>query len=290
MDADSVCNDFHLRMTVATTEHERFDQLLSVLVPTPDTVVNPANLEAIDDQRNILVEAIGAVCEAYGQLDDCDEELDPDEAKVMDDAFATVKKWNEQVEQVMVQIRQVIWDNEHGHIRRLISGTHSRTGKRASLRKTEDECEVFITGGTPAVAPEPEPVEDSAVETDEEDVETEEEDVEVVQPEEEPAVAPEPVEEAPAPAPQPKDPPRARIISEDDLRKAEEAARLEGYQQGALDAVARLTKIASDDATADKVAAESKPIGRKPKQVKEAKEKPAKPRRTLRRKKTEGTQ
>ena len=257
--------------------------------------MSPENLTAITDQRNILVEAIGAVCEAYGQLDDCADELDPDEAKVMDDAVATVRKWNEDIDQAMVQIRQVVWDHEHGHIRRLITGTHLRSGKRTFLKKAEDESEATVADGAPVIAA----VEDESEDEEEsegeasEDVEEEPEE-EVVEDElaEEPAPEsePEPVEEKPAPAPEPKDPPRARIITEDDLRKAQEEARRAGYEQGALDAVAKLAKIADDDATADKVAAESKPLGRKAK-VKPAKEdKPAKPRRTLRRKKTEGTQ
>ncbi len=154
MDADSICNDFHLRMTVATTEHERFEQLLSVLVPTPDTVVSAKNLEAINDARNVVFEAFAAVCEASDELEDCADELDPDESKVIDDAYATVKRWSEEIDQVMVQIRQVVWDSQHGHIQRLISGTHSRSGKR-TFRNPVEEPEAVAVAAVADGAEEP---------------------------------------------------------------------------------------------------------------------------------------
>ena len=154
MDADSICNDFHLRMTVATTEHERFEQLLSVLVPTPDTVVSAKNLEAINDARNVVFEAFAAVCEAFDELDDCADELDLDESKVIDDAYATVKRWSEEIDQVMVHIRQVVWDSQNGHIKRLITGTHNRSGKR-TFRNPVEEPEAVAVAAVADGAEEP---------------------------------------------------------------------------------------------------------------------------------------
>ncbi len=291
MDSDAVCNDFHLRMTVATTEHERFSQLLSVLVPTPETVVTPQNLTAINDAKNILTEAIGAVCEAYGQLDDCDD-LDPDEARVMDDAFATVQRWNEEVGMVMVQIQQVVWDSQHGHIRRLISGTRNRSGGRAHVKPKDEEpdteCEVFDSDdfteepteeSAEAVEEEPEEIvltseEDEPIEEPEEMVPTPDEEEEPVEPETIPE-EPEPVEPAEATIPP--------VIPREEYERIREEALKEGYSLGVADTVAKLAETAKADETADAVAAESKPLGRKTRSAKKT-EKPAKGHRILRKK------
>lgn len=291
MDSDAVCNDFHLRMTVATTEHERFSQLLSVLVPTPETVVTPQNLTAINDAKNILTEVIGAVCEAYGQLDDCDD-IDPDEARVMDDAFATVQRWNEEVGMVMVQIQQVVWDSQHGHIRRLISGTRNRSGGRTSVKPKDEEpdteCEVFDSDDFTE-----EPTEESVEsEGPEEIVLTSEEDEPVEEPEEnvptsdeeEPAEVPEP--EPAVEEPEPVEPEDAAIppaIPREEYERIRGEALKEGYSLGVADTVAKLAETAKADETADAVAAESKPLGRKTRSAKKT-EKPAKGRRILRKK------
>lgn len=297
MDSDEVCNEFHLRMTVVTTEHERFEQLLSVLVPTPDTVVSPSNLEAINDARNIVVEAIGAVCDAYGRLDDCDD-IDPDEARVMDDALATVQRWHEEIDQVMVQIRQVVWDSQHGHIRRLISGTHRRSGKRKVVEEADTGCVEHAeeTVGKPteeSVEVEEEPEEDVPESEDEEPEDivltSEEEEAvgESVGSEEEPT--PEPVPEPATEEPASEEVPQT--IPEEVYEKIRKEALNEGYAKGMQAALAQIAEVRKADETADEIAAESKPLGRRPRTSKpkteksETGEKPPKKGRGILRKK-----
>ncbi len=343
MDADSICNDFHLRMTVATTEHERFEALLSVLVPTPDTIVSPENLNAINDSRNVLFEAFAAVCQAYDELDEYADELDPDESKVIDDALNTVKGWHEEIDQAMVQIRQVVWDSQHGHIKRLITGTHSRSGKRSFRNPVEEpEAVAVVADDTeepveeetdieyeapgsedeedfvddPTEEPvESEDVDEADVEGDAEDTEEateeseEEESVEeesadtdeeepieavIVTEEAEEPVQTEETEEAPvaddteepAPVAQESEKAPTATISPEELQRiyqeVYEKVKQEGYNLGAADALAKLTDMKGADETADAIAAESKPLARKPKTTKpkaEAKpaKKPAKP-------------
>ena len=324
MDADSICNDFHLRMTVATTEHERFEQLLSVLVPTPDTVVSAKNLEAINDACNVVFEAFAAVIEAYEELDDCADELDLDESKVMEDAYATVKRWSEEIDQVMVQIKQIVWDSQHGHIKRLITGSHSRSGKRtfrnpaeepavvaavtveeesvesdeeateeeSDEEETDTECEVFESEDEEDFTEDPteESVESDEEATEEESVETgeesEEESDEVVETAEE--VTEGESEEAVIITDEPEEPaveesaevPSITITQEELTRICAEAEE-KGYQAGTAEALAKLAEIEKADKTADLIAAESKPLARKPKTTKpKAEAKPAKPAKT----------
>ncbi len=262
MDTESVCYDFHLRMTVATTEHERFDQLLSALVPTPDAVVTPQNLTAINDARNILVETIGAVCETYSQLVDCDD-LNPDEAKVMDDAYATVQKWNGEVEMLMVQIQQIVWDNQHGHIRRLISGTHSRRAKEpevteipeietpaqpvtsTAFREAPDESIEVVT---PEDDEESDHTDDAQPDEVEEQSETEDPSADpvietAVEPDEEPTTI---IYEPPEDPVQPVQQPVANTISKEQLEDIRAEARAEGYAQAVAEMNAQIQKGASD--------------------------------------------
>lgn len=260
MDADTVCNEFHLRMTAATTELEKFEQLLSELVPTPNSPVSPANFQAITDARNILVEAIASVCEAYEQLDDVDGDIDPDEERLIEDANATVRKWHENIDQVMVQIRQLVWDSQHGYIKRLISGAHSRADRRSKASAVETEETPAPVASIPEDVPEEVPDRIEIVTSgDDEDQDDEPEGSDEAQDEQEagqiqeavgedpstdaPEEVPEDVHQEPAQDPvedvaeNPKQP-LPTVISQDDLEKirAQVRAELEAEIRAQLEA------------------------------------------------------
>ncbi len=119
-------------------------------------------------------------------------------------------------------------------------------------------------------------------------------------------VEPEPAPEEPAPVesasagPTPAEPvpahsanaPIPHTITREEYERIREEVRKEVYEEayglGVMDAVAKLAETAKADETADAVAAESKPLGRKTRTPKQKAEKPAKGRRILRSK--EGSQ
>lgn len=301
MDAESACYEFHLRMTVATTEHEKFESLVATLVPTPTTVVSPANLEAINDARNILSEAIASVCEAYEQLDDVDGEINPDEERIIDEACDMARLWHEEIDQVMVQLRQIVWDSQHGYIRRLISGARTRSEKKAG--KAVDDVPFEVPAPVASIreaVEEPEPEYDDEGE-DEEDQETEtvrvSEDVPQASFEDvpqEPATEEPDTEDAveepeesgqPLPTTSTDDPEKTRAEIEAEVRKEIEAevrkeveakirAEMEeqktdlmadGYKQGVNDLAQQLLAAQKANEVADQAAAESTPLARKSK-------------------------